>query len=63
MEDIVDLVKHSETLYRTLDIMIEKYSKMDGFTDIVYKLKEIKEIIGYIDIDTRSETIRKKEVK
>lgn len=63
MENIVDLVKHSETLYRTLDIMIEKYSKMDGFTDIVHKLKEIKEIIGYIDIDTQSETIRKKEVK
>lgn len=44
MEDIVDLVKHSETLYRTLDIMIEKYSKMDVFTDIVHKLKEIKEL-------------------
>lgn len=52
MEDIVDLGKCFETLYQTLDIMIEEYSKMDGFNDVVHKLKRIKEKIGYIDIDT-----------
>lgn len=46
------LIKCFETLYQTLDIMIEKYSKMDGFDDIVHKLKRIKEKIGYIDDDT-----------
>lgn len=48
----VDLEKCFEILYRTLDIMIEEYSKMDGFNYIVNKLKRIKEKIGYIDIDT-----------
>ena len=52
MENMVDLSKCFETLYRTLDIMIEEYSKMDSFDDIVYKLKRIKEKIGYIDEDT-----------
>ena len=52
MEDIVDLGKCFETLYQTLDIMIEEYSKMDGFDYIVHKLKRIKEKIGYIYIDT-----------
>lgn len=52
MEDIVDLGKCFETLYQTLDIMIEEYSKMDGFSDIVHKLKRIKGKIAYIDIDT-----------
>ena len=46
------LIKCFETLYQTLDIMIEEYSKMDGFDDIVHKLKRIKEKIGYIDDDT-----------
>ena len=46
------LIKCFETLYQTLDIMIEEYSKMDGFDDIVHKLKGIKEKIGYIDDDT-----------
>ena len=32
--------------------MIEEYSKMDGFNDIVHKLKRIKEKIGYINVDT-----------
>lgn len=48
----VDLEKCFETLYLTLDIMIEEYSKLDGFNYIVNKLKRIKEKIGYIDIDT-----------
>lgn len=52
MEDIVDLGKCFETLYRTLDVMIEEYSKMDDFNDVVHKLKRIKEKIGLIDIDT-----------
>lgn len=52
MKDIVDLGKCFETLYQTLDIMIEEYSKMDGFNDVVRKLKRIKEKITYIDIDT-----------
>lgn len=52
MEDIVDLGKCFETLYKTLDIMIEEYSKMDGFSDIVHKLKRIKGKITFIDIDT-----------
>lgn len=63
MEDIVDLGKYFETLYRTLDIIIEECSKMDGFTDIVHKLKKIKEKIGYIDIDAQSETVWKEEIK
>ena len=46
------LIKCFETLYQTLDIMIEKYSKMDSFDDIVHKLKRIKEKIGYINDDT-----------
>ena len=46
------LIKCFETLYQTLDIMIEEYSKMDGFDDIVHKLKRIKEKIGYINDDT-----------
>lgn len=50
MEDI--LIKCFETLYQTLDIMIEEYSKMNGFDDIVHKLKRIKEKIGYINDDT-----------
>ena len=50
MESI--LIKCFETLYQTLDIMIEEYSKMDGFNDIVHKLKRIKEKIKYIDDDT-----------
>ena len=45
------LIKYFETLYQTLDIMIEEYSKMDGFDDIVHKLKRIKEKIGYINDD------------
>ena len=52
MEDIVNLGKCFETLYKILDIMIEEYSKMDNFNDIVHKLKRIKEKIKYIDIDT-----------
>lgn len=48
----VDLGKCFETLYQTLDIMIEEYSKLDGFNYIVNKLKRIKEKIGYIDYDT-----------
>lgn len=52
--DVVVLSKCFETLYRTLDIMIKEYSKMDGFNVIVNKLKRIKEKIGYIDIDTLS---------
>lgn len=56
MEDIVDLGKCFETLYQTLDIMIEEYSKMDGFNYIVHKLKRIKEKIGYVDIDTSEVT-------
>lgn len=52
MENIVDLGECFETLNQTLDIMIEIYSKMDGFNDVVYKLKRIKEKLGYIDIDT-----------
>ena len=32
--------------------MIEEYSKMDSFDDIVHKLKRIKEKIKYIDDDT-----------
>lgn len=52
MEDIVDLRKCFETLYQTLDIMIEEYSKMDSFNYIVHKLKRIKEKIGYVEIDT-----------
>ena len=48
----VILIKCFETLYQTLDIMIEEYSKMDSFDDIVYKLKRIKEKIGHIDDDT-----------
>lgn len=51
MEDIVDLGKCFETLYKTLDIMIEEYSKMDDFNDIVYKLNKIKEKIRCVDID------------
>jgi hypothetical protein len=31
--------------------MIEEYSKMDDFNDIVYKLNRIKEKIECIDID------------
>ena len=50
MESI--LIKCFETLYQILDIMIEEYSKMDGFDDIVHKLKRIKEKIKYIDDDT-----------
>ena len=46
------LIKCFETLYQTLDIMIEEYSKMEGFDNIVHKLKRIKEKIGYIDDDT-----------
>ena len=46
------LIKCFETLYQTLDIMIEEYSKMDSFDDIVHKLKRIKEKIKYIDDDT-----------
>ena len=46
------LIKCFKTLYQTLDIMIEEYSKMDSFDDIVHKLKRIKEKIGYIDDDT-----------
>ena len=52
MEDIIDLGKCFETLYKTLDIMIEEYSKMNGFNDTILKLKRIKEKIGLIDIDT-----------
>lgn len=48
----VDLGECFEILYETLDIMIEEYSKMDGFNYIVNKLKRIKEKIGYIDIET-----------
>ena len=51
MEDIVDLGKCFETLYKTLDIMIEEYSKMDDINDMVYKLNKIKEKIRYVDID------------
>lgn len=40
MKGIVDLSKCFETLYQTLDIMIEEYSKIDD--DMVYKLKESK---------------------
>ena len=50
MESI--LIKCFEILYQTLNIMIEEYSKMDGFDDIVHKLKRIKEKIKYIDDDT-----------
>ena len=46
------LIKCFETLYQTLDIIIEEYSKMNGFDDIVHKLKRIKEKIRYIDEDT-----------
>ena len=46
------LTKCFETLYQTLDIMIEEYSKMNGFDDIVHKLKRKKEKIGHIDDDT-----------
>ena len=46
------LIKCFETLYQILDIMIEEYSKMDDFDDIVHKLKRIKEKIKYIDDDT-----------
>ena len=56
MEDIVDLRKCFETLYQTLDIMIEEYSKMDGFNYIIHKLKRIKEKIGYVEIDTSEVT-------
>lgn len=56
MEDIVDVRKCYETLYQTLDIMIEEYSKMDGFNYIVHKLKRIKEKIGYVEIDTSEVT-------
>ena len=51
------LIKCFETLYQTLDIMIEEYSKMDDFDDIVHKLKRIKEKIGYINDDTFKVTI------
>lgn len=52
IEDILDLGECFNTLYQTLDIMIEEYSKMDNFGDIVHKLKRIKQKIGYIDTDT-----------
>ena len=52
MEDIVNLRKCFEILYQTLDIMIEEYSKMNDFDDIVDKLKTIKRKIGYINDDT-----------
>lgn len=49
MENIIDLGKCFETLYQTLDIMIEEYSKMDYFNDVVHKLKRIKGEILHID--------------
>lgn len=52
MKDKPDLRECFNTLYQTLNIMIEEYSKMEGFNPIVHKLKRIKEKIGYIDIDT-----------
>mgnify|MGYP003290982321 CR=1 FL=1 len=52
MEDKPDLRECFNMLYQTLNIMIEEYSKMEGFNPIVHKLKRIKEKIGYIDIDT-----------
>lgn len=63
MENMVDLSKCFETLYRTLDIMIEEYSKMDSFDDIVYKLKRIKEKIGYIDDDTFKATFENSPIE
>lgn len=47
MEDIVYLGKCFETLYQTLDIMIEEYSKMDDFNDIVHKLQKNKSLDWY----------------
>ena len=57
------LIKCFETLYQTLDIMIEEYSKMDGFDNIVHKLKRIKEKIGYIDDDTFKATIKNSPIE
>ena len=57
------LIKCFETLYQTLDIMIEEYSKMDGFDDIVYKLKRIEEKIGYINEDTVKATIQNSPIE
>lgn len=57
------LIKCFETLYQTLDIMIEEYSKMDGFDDIVHKLKRIKEKIGYIDEDTYKATFENSPIE
>lgn len=61
MESI--LIKCFETLYQTLDIMIEEYSKMDGFDDIVHKLKRIKEKTGYINEDTFKATIENSPIE
>ena len=57
------LIKCFEILYQTLDIMIEEYSKMDGFDDILHKLKGIKEKIGYIDEDTFKATIENSPIE
>ena len=57
------LIKCFETLYQTLDIMIEEYSKMNGFDDIVHKLKRIEEKIGYINEDTVKATIQNNPIE
>ena len=57
------LIKCFETLYQTLDIMIEEYSKMNGFDDIVHKLKRIEEKIGYINEDTVKATIQNSPIE
>lgn len=52
MEDFVDLGQCFDTLYETLDIMIEEYSKMEGFKHVVNGLKHVRLEVEEIDIDT-----------
>lgn len=52
MEDFVDLGQCFDTLYETLDIMIETYSKMEGFKHVVNGLKLVRLKVEQIEIDT-----------
>lgn len=51
MVDGVDLGQCFDTLYETLDIMIETYSKMEGFKYVTEDLKRVRLEVEQIAID------------
>lgn len=51
MVDGVDLGQCFDTLYETLDIMIETYSKMEGFKYVVEDLKHVRLEVEQLEVD------------